>query len=684
MKIAYLKMTNFMLYKKFNRKFVDKDIIGIICEYKNNKTKSNRGGKSTIMEAIKYALHGSSRAKKETHLIHHGEEHMEVEIGIVDNDGTIYKIRRGRDYKNRSLLELDWLDKKKEAQEAINELIGCNGKEFELTNFFNQSDINQFMELRSQDKKEYLMTWLKNTHWLTLSDAVTKDLKEKNDEFCKLRTKKETLIEDLGDREQLMNKIKTVNKNIKKKNDIIKKIQDGLSVLRKKHQSTGNIDELQNQIIICREDIKQIYLSIEDQHELIFQIRNTKESLIKYKKKKKKFGKWKNAEWKKSVEFLSSAAVLMKERETLLYTMNDKFCGVCPILNEGCDRLKYDKNKVKQLKKEIKELDSKCQQHEKQQTRLQKAKNLKNTITGLQYDLNLMEKDFVPMIDLEKKKRAFKAKLKALKESVLNATDHDYSQRIEDNKNKLDEKQTGLDGLNQKLGQYQSSFNRIEKAKDKVLKIDEEINALETEIENLKYLAFMFGKNGIPSQEIENAFQEIEDEINFILEKMGTQMEVSFNADRELGQWEEECVGCGFRFPKGYRKGECEKCAEPRHKKRKDELHLSVLENGNETNFEMESGGGKTFISLATRIALTKLKQRQTGSNFNVLFLDEIDSALDEDARERIMKLVTTMLMKHFGFQQIFWVSHNKKIKENVPHTLKVIRMNNKAKTRWV
>ena len=41
MKIAYLKLQNLMLYKNFNRKFHDKDIIGILCEYKDNQTKSN-------------------------------------------------------------------------------------------------------------------------------------------------------------------------------------------------------------------------------------------------------------------------------------------------------------------------------------------------------------------------------------------------------------------------------------------------------------------------------------------------------------------------------------------------------------------------------------------------------------------------------------------------------------------
>ena len=117
----------------------------------------------------------------------------------------------------------------------------------------------------------------------------------------------------------------------------------------------------------------------------------------------------------------------------------------------------------------------------------------------------------------------------------------------------------------------------------------------------------MFGKNGIASQEIENAFTEIESDINFLLKKITT-FEVSFNADKELGKWESEFVGCSWTYPQGTRKTKCDECNEPRKKKRKDELHLTILEHGYESDFELDRGGGMTFISFAVRIALTLLK----------------------------------------------------------------------------
>lgn len=686
MKIAYLKLENFMLYKKFNRKFEDKDIIGILCEYEDNPTRSNRGGKSTIPEAIKYCLFGLSRAKKEINLIHHGEEVMTVEVGLIDDDGKTYTIKRGRQgnaRKNSGLLECDWVDKKKEAQEEINKLLGCNGEELELTNFFKQSDINQFMELGSTKQKEHLMKWFKQLHWPKLTDAVGEDLTEKRRELTQQRTKLETLEEDLIDPKDVNFKIKKVQVNMEARNERLAKLLKKQKKLEKEIKTDDEIEELQEQLEEVESEISDVEESVEEQKELKGKYKKSKKALKAWKKKTSKMVKFYPKLLKDYKEVIFQCEQEKKQLTKTLKDIGGKFCGVCPVLNEGCDRIKADPKQIKKMNKRVKELDVERQQFQGKIEALEESREVEQLVEDFKNKVKTLKDRMTKAKSPVDKLKGLKTKYESLKAKIEKASDTSGNEELEIIEEKIQESKSGLDSLNQKLGQYQSQIVRYKKAKKKISKIEDTIKELEGEIEDLKYLAFMFGKNGIPSQEIENAFQEVEDEINFILGRMGTSLEVSFNADRELGTWEEECVGCGFRFPKGYRKSECSQCGETRQKKRKDELHLSVMENGNETNFEMESGGGKTFVSLAVRIALTRLKQRQTGSHFSVLFLDEIDSALDDDAREKIMKLVTTVLMQDFNFQQIFWVSHNKKIQESVPHTLKVIRFKEYAKARW-
>ena len=683
MKIAYLKMTNFMLYKKFKKNFGDKDVVGIICEYKTNKNKSNRGGKTTIMEAIKYALHGNTRAKQEVKLIHKGEQFMEVEVGLIDDDGKTYKIRRGRDHKNKGLLECDWVDKKAEAQKAIDELIGCNGKEFELINYFKQSDINKFMLLPANEKKDHLMKWLDNTHWNKLHKAVDIDLKEKVKELAKKKTKKETIEEGLENQDELEKKIRKTKKKIKKEQEALEPLKKKKARLEKKNKSEDEIDDMESR----REELQEQMDELEDKIEETKKGKGIFKALkktIKDGKKELKKSPYSKEEFRQTMTASGEASHERDELKKKIKMVQKEFCGVCPVLNEGCDRIEAKPGDIKKWKRKVKELDKVCQASDDRLEELEDSRQLEDAVKQAQNEAKLLEKTLDACVGDPKKLEGLQAEYGSLKASLKEAKSASLSSKIDKVNQAIKKVESGLDGLNQKLGQYKSRIRQIGKSEGRISKINKSIKRLEREIEDLKYLALMFGKNGIPSQEIENAFDEIESDINFILGKMGTTFEVSFNADKETTSWESECVSCGWSYPKSTRKKECAECGEPRRKKRKDELHLTVLEHGFESDFEMDSGGGHTFISLAVRIALTLLKKRQTGSQLDVLFFDEIDSALDDDARENIMKLVTWILVKMLGFKQIFWVSHNKTIKESVPHTLKVNRYEKEAKAKWI
>ena len=98
----------------------------------------------------------------------------------------------------------------------------------------------------------------------------------------------------------------------------------------------------------------------------------------------------------------------------------------------------------------------------------------------------------------------------------------------------------------------------------------------------------------------------------------------------------------------------------------------------------MCSGGLKTITSLCVRTALTMLLKRQNGTNLNTLFLDEIDSALDESNKEKIKKIVSQVFIKKLGFKQIFWISHDKTISDSVPHTILVKGYEDHSELVWM
>jgi DNA repair exonuclease SbcCD ATPase subunit len=106
---------------------------------------------------------------------------MQVELDLIDDNGEIYQMRRGVDSKGKGLLEVGFGDKKREGQQIINDLLGVDDKDFDMTFFFKQSEINGFMTLGSAEQKKMMMKWQKNEHWQDKERAVLSDIKEYKD-----------------------------------------------------------------------------------------------------------------------------------------------------------------------------------------------------------------------------------------------------------------------------------------------------------------------------------------------------------------------------------------------------------------------------------------------------------------------------------------------------------------------
>lgn len=671
MKIHSVYCEGFMLFKRLKKVYGDKEVIGILAEYAANKKKSNKGGKSTIVEMILWCLSGISRAEKETELIHKGMDHVLVRVVLSDN-GKKYTITRGRDSNNKGILELKGIEKKREAQEEINKLIGMKPEEMLLTLFFKQSDINQFMELKPAQKKQFLMNWLKNNHWAQLERMALDDLSAKVKSLATMKAKRDALKEQSEDPNELVAEIKSVKAKLGEKKIREEGLRKKFDRINKQSAQQSKYAEEVQEIETELEEIDLTESKRVDLQAAQERVKNLKEVLPDITGIDEAKVRAEKAKLEQKIEHTNG----------LIYSAEKQFTGQCPILKEPCDRIKHStsviegwKDSACTLGKKIKGLTfdiSKLEAHRNVTAQLTKQRGL-----VAQYKV-AVEAEHAATV----KCRRLQSRLKELKDKAL-----DWSQSEKDLdglEERLESVRQDIEGLTEELGQLNQRLKATQELKAKLFEADAKIHKLEKyTIPRLRYVTFMFGKNGIPSQEIENAFDEIEDEINFVLRKLGTALEVEFRPDREVGSWEDFCLECGWQYPKGTRTKDCGECGAERVHKRKDELQLRVLENGEDEGFHMESGGGKTLISIAVRIAMTRLLQRQTGSNFNVVFLDEPDSAFDPVNRANFVKLITTTLIKHFGFEQVFWITHAEEFQEQVPHVLRIKRFEKHSEATW-
>lgn len=98
-------------------------------------------------------------------------------------------------------------------------------------------------------------------------------------------------------------------------------------------------------------------------------------------------------------------------------------------------------------------------------------------------------------------------------------------------------------------------------------------------------------------------------------------------------------------------------------------------------NYNSLSSGFKSRIMLLISLALNKTVEILTGISINILFLDEILSAVDATGVESISLLLNKIKYK-FPNKLIFIVSHNQVIK-NVDNTLTITRQNDCSKLKW-
>jgi DNA repair exonuclease SbcCD ATPase subunit len=678
MKIQYIKIKNLGPFKSTKIELSDKDVIGIQGRWKGNSRRSNQSGKSFLMEAIKWNLTGQSRADKDIELIHHGSDYGEVEVCIGDGSDT-HVIRRGKDSKNNSVLEIGAKDKSKEAQETINKLIGFLPNEFDMTLFFKQEEINMFMDLKPQEKKKYIMQWLENHYWEDPYSRANKDylseqkhLDELKNNLVYLEDKlmgmSSTLEADLKERESDLEAAKV---ELGKLESQVKKLEKSLN--------TDSVSDLKESLSDLSKRRRFINSQMEKYRELCQEIDRLEEQVKSNKIEKPKFDEstiYKNiASTEASIREVSSKIKASKN-----------LTGVCPVLNESCDRVKVNQSDIDNWVKVKSTLEKQLSSYQEGVTEIENYKKYFDRARRNKDKLDILVEQ-KNKFDLKENKDSLKEidnEIKITEEKIQALNTRNTSTLISQYKNDIEDKKDSIEEIISDIARIKNNIELKRKLKQEVSELTVKIKDKASHVDDLKYVSFTFSKNGIPSQEIENAFTEIQDEINFVLSQFGTDMEVIFSADRELNEWEKSCVSCGYVFPKGYSKKDCTECGAAREKKRRDELQLKVTKGGQEYGFYMESGGGKTILSLAIRVALVRLKLRKTGSQFKVLFMDEVDAPFDEHNRDSFISLVNNVLIKKLGFLQVFWVSHSKIISEAIPHTLMVTKKSTYSEVDFV
>lgn len=680
--VRTLEIQGFMPYRdKFRLSFHEGQIIGITGQYGDDTAKSNRSGKSSFVDAQVWCLYGESRAKKDIEIIHNDADFAQVSAELFEPlTGKSVWVTRSRDNDNKGVLEITGTEgeKKKISQEAINKMIGMNYEEFSFTAFFKQNDIDQFMEADSSKKKEIMMKWLQQVNW--------EDPRERVNEFKLELTGQKNKIETLlqaanssdvvpGDLLIEAAQLNTERKALSKEQEVVaKKVVEISMIVR----DLKGIDAKKEKVVEIADKIQGLKNRRPDTVQAKEALAKLKELLEKYEIVDPE--KLKEAMDKRDAinSAIGQANSEIKDFKKQIDLAGKDMNGICPILKQACSRIESDPDHVKSLKSAIEGTEKKVARYHETLMKLDKLVTLHSKQSEwrqkrekIEYQMKAAAQLESQIADLSNQKAAMIKEIPPDAETQLSKNQHAMAQL----KDRSDEITDGMRTKDKRLGQIQEILKQHKETSERKESYEVQLKALDQQLADAQYVEYMFGKNGIPSMELENSYHEIEEDANMILSKLRAPFHLEFEATRRLNDWEPNCLACGEPFAKGEKTHRCKECGTEREKKRKDELSLKVFEGGVERQFYMDSGGGKILLSVAMRLALTMLARRRKGTNWGTIYLDEVFGQLDATNRRMMADLITTVLREQLGFEQIFIISHDPNIQSSMADQL-IVRRN--------
>ena len=234
----------------------------------------------------------------------------------------------------------------------------------------------------------------------------------------------------------------------------------------------------------------------------------------------------------------------------------------------------------------------------------------------------------------EKKLRTLDEEIDALKARL--ELDRDSREDLESRRAEVQRLREGMAISNQEL-------NAIAAGRESKARLNQRLEALESQMSLFGELQASFGKRGVPALIIETIIPELETQANDLLARMTDgRMNLRFNTQRER-------VDGGLD----------------------ETLDIDIADELGTRPYELFSGGEAFRINFAIRIALSKLLARRAGAQLRALFIDEGFGSQDEVGRSRMLDAIKAIKS---DFDLVLVITHIDEIRDAFPRRLLVTK----------
>lgn len=350
---------------------IEDGVFGVVGRYEGQDTRSNRAGKSALLDAILLALFGKGRDLESLGKhIHDGEEGLEVGIGI-ETGGELVPILRQIDRSTRghktSICVGDAEVGVNEGNAEIEKIIGMKQEDFLQTCYVKQGDLISILDKTSGQLKADIIRWKHLNVWTEIAQAVGRDAKKISDEVDgyeyrlaaaqgrvelgrpdkKEIAKTRGMIEEAERRNKEIAAAEARYKGLKRRVEQARKVEEAQKVIEGAEGLDERLKELRKQLQAERDRNRRIETAKAEvrHYERLFQdheeFKGWRATARKYQARKTKLDSLCSVA-KEKAEELSVAqgheAVAQMETKKCRVRQRSGFDGVCPVDSAQCPR----------------------------------------------------------------------------------------------------------------------------------------------------------------------------------------------------------------------------------------------------------------------------------------------------------------------------------------------------------
>lgn len=657
---------------------------------------ANGVGKSSILEAMTWAVWGQTRAASDDELIHQGQQSMWVEF-VFEHENDLYRIVRKREVKKKagqSFLEFQTRSGKKNllddeswqsiaeatlkaTQEKIVHILKIPYEIFVNSSYLRQGHADEFTIKTPSERKEILSEVLELNFYEELALKAREKTRQEEEKIKLLSFQIEDLSAQIAQKDETKTELKKIQKEIAVKTDTLKKLKVAMTDLEKQNQNFEVTNEklkfLRDQFMNLQKEGQTITSQKEkldrDQKEYEERLKNRGKIIKSFNELLKLEEEYET----QNEKFRRQSAILqnLKGLQQLEEKLNDDVdrigrISVCPlcrrsIKNQEAKAItkhlqleftkKYGQN-LKKFEEEIKQLNYSSDYHEEIQQKIKRLSDIRNEKQALDLAANDLKniQDNLKSLDerysrIEKEALKIGHEGKILKEKLP---------KLEKAKALWEVKTFEVENLNTTIMSDQTRFGALKQTLDQIEKEEAERQSLEKkktlcqeEIQNFEELALAFGKKGIQAMIIETSLATIEENANELLGKITDgRMSLKFITQKakKSSTEENELI---------------------------ETLEIKIADELGNRDYEMYSGGEAFRINFAIRIALSKLLASRAGTHLKFLAIDEGFGMLDTAGRDDLVAAINSIANE---FEKILVITHLQELKDLFPTKIEVTK----------